>query len=336
MKTFLLGTIACAATALRVGRRGVVGGAATLASSSAFSAAHAWCGDPYPPYAYSLPWYEFKAGAVPMRVVGDSMAEARKKLRPLLVLPSPGLTYEYLENLEGLCVSERRVAFAALSTDAATAAQLGAQAAAALERLEVPSAHVMGHGFGALAALALRAAAPSKVASLVLASPLGSLDDVDPSQRGAMEDGSEPLLASQAAPRSRACVESELSRLRAARLADSPFQRALRTGALPALSAAAAAADGDLLDYGASGVPTLVTRGGAGDVCREATALRLVERLGAPPARLSSFGGSGALAMVDEKAAYLEAVLDFFDTVDGTRSRRAVDNLAAPVLTGYN
>ena len=75
----------------------------------------AWCGKPYPPYAYQLPWFEFQAGSTPVRIIGDNRPESARKLSPVLVLPSPGLSYEYMENLEAFTVSERRVAFAALS-----------------------------------------------------------------------------------------------------------------------------------------------------------------------------------------------------------------------------
>ena len=37
-------------------------------------AATAWCGSPYPPFAYSLPWFEFPlTEGVEMRVVGVSV-----------------------------------------------------------------------------------------------------------------------------------------------------------------------------------------------------------------------------------------------------------------------
>eukprot|EP00966_Prymnesium_polylepis_P044342 1027676-Prymnesium_polylepis.1 len=85
--------------------------AAVAARWLAASPAVAWCGEPYPPFAYTLPWFEFDAGAPPegqvlMRVVGDNRPEAAKKLSPLLVLPSPALSFEYLETLEALTISE--------------------------------------------------------------------------------------------------------------------------------------------------------------------------------------------------------------------------------------
>ena len=72
-----------------------------------------------------------------MRVVGDKGAETAKKLAPLLILPPPGLTYEYLETLEALTISERRVAFCLLKP-AVSLEALSAQAVAALDALESP------------------------------------------------------------------------------------------------------------------------------------------------------------------------------------------------------
>jgi len=168
----------------------------------------AWCGAPYPPFAYSLPWYEFPVGSAAVRVVGDISAERAKKLSPLLVLPPPGLGYEYLETLEALTISERRVAFATLAPASPDA--LAEQVGATLESLEAPRAHVLAHATAAPAALALAAARPRAVASLVLASPLLTADDAGPARA--------PLELSDflgsATSSARACVDAELNRLR--------------------------------------------------------------------------------------------------------------------------
>ena len=97
---------------MKLGRRAVF---AAVALSSRPFPAPAWCGAAFPPYAYSLPWFEFSAEKItPMRVVGDKGAETARNMSPLLVLPPPGLTYEYLETLEAITISDRRVAFAIL------------------------------------------------------------------------------------------------------------------------------------------------------------------------------------------------------------------------------
>ena len=126
----------------------------------------AWCGDPFPPYAYSLPWFEFDAGPskLPLRIVGDLKAEREQNMLPLLVLPSPGLSYEYLENLEALTISQRRVAFADLRTSAAAPDALVGRILDAVAALESPGGvHLLGYGYGA--ALALRVYSSSAVSS---------------------------------------------------------------------------------------------------------------------------------------------------------------------------
>ena len=151
----------------------------------------AWCGDPFPPYAYSLPWFEFDVAKLPVRVVGDRKAELDNKMRPLLVLPSVGLSYEYLENLEALTISQRRIAFADLSSAAAPSlGTLVAQVGEAVAALEAPfGVHVLAHGYSAALALALAQRGGKGVASLILASPLGSLDDAAPAAREALAAG---------------------------------------------------------------------------------------------------------------------------------------------------
>ena len=95
--------------------------------------------------------------------MGDLKAERDQKMRPLLVLPSPGLSYEYLENLEALTISQRRVAFADLRTTSTGApAALVARILDAVAALESPGGvHLLGYGYGA--ALALRVYSSSVV-----------------------------------------------------------------------------------------------------------------------------------------------------------------------------
>ena len=267
----------------------------------------AWCGKPYPPYAYQLPWFEFQAGSTPVRIIGDNRPESTRRLSPILVLPSPGLSYEYMENLEAFTVSERRVCFAALSAPA-TVAQLAAQARAALDALEAPGrAHVVAHGAGAVAALALASAAPARVASLVLVSPFATADDLEPAARDA--GSSRPLLAS-ASTSGRACVDAVLQTAGA-----SASVGAVLAGAAPPGVAA-------LAEPAARAVPALVVRGSRGDVSSAATASALLAAL--PRATVATFDASGPLPFVDEDERFREAALSLFDAADGVATRRAV------------
>ena len=290
------------------------------------SPAAAWCGDPYPPYAYTLPWFEFDAGSkelpVAMRIVGDNRPEAKRALSPLLVLPSPTLSYEYLETLEALTISERRVAFATLTLpssedEADFYGLLAKQAATAIARLEVPRAHVLGHGLGAAVALALYRAQPQRVASLVLASPLGSLEDAATASRDDLAASARPLLGLSSAMKGRTCVSAEVGRLQKGASRASRLQEAL-AGTLPSLSKASG--DGLLSQVAC---PLLVTRG-ADDVSSDATAQRVLQQVDG--ARLATFADAASLPHIEAKAKYNEALLAFFDEVDGVRTRRAAIN----------
>ena len=96
--------------------------------------------------------------------MGDLKAEREQNMLPLLVLPSPGLSYEYLENLEALTISQRRVAFADLRTGAAAPDALVGRILDAVAALESPGGvHLLGYGYGA--ALALRVYSSSAVSS---------------------------------------------------------------------------------------------------------------------------------------------------------------------------
>ena len=278
-------------------------------------AAFAWCGDPFPPYAYSLPWFEFDAGLskLPLRVVGDLNAEREQNMRPLLVLPSPGLSYEYLENLEALTISQRRVAFADLRTSSAPDALAVSRVVDGISALEAPGGvHLLGYGYGA--ALALRVYSSGAVssgavgvASLFLGSPLGNLDDADPASRDELATGLAPVLRS-AATSGRACLDSELNKLRGR-----PVGAALQA------SEQGSEQVGEIIAAARPSVPVMVTRG-ALDVSSEAVAQAISRAV--PDARLREFRGS--FPPVDDRARFAEEVRSFMDSVDGTVSRRAV------------
>jgi pimeloyl-ACP methyl ester carboxylesterase len=126
-----------------------------------------------------------------VRVVGDELKEAANKVRPLLLIPGgPGLSHEYLDTIEAVAKSNRRVvsfdpvgtglsSSVPAQTTAAIAAwanplTLNQQAAAAAEAVGLAGKphHVWAHGTGAAAAILYAAAHPDDVASLTLASPI--------------------------------------------------------------------------------------------------------------------------------------------------------------------
>lgn len=191
--------------------------------------------------------------------------------------------------------------------------ELGASTVAVLAALEASrGVHVLGHGLGAAVALAAYRAAPEKVASLMLASPLGGAKDIEPGAAAAAEDLSRALLSSEAT-RGRACIDNEKAGLARRGIA-----------AERALLSAEYSSTGSLLDAlprGSLSLPLLLTRGGHADISAGSTARAICEQL--PQAQLRTFEQSGSLPQVDERVAYNNALLDFMDGVDGVVTRRA-------------
>jgi pimeloyl-ACP methyl ester carboxylesterase len=174
-----------------VRRRGFVRTALLAAAASQSflepQKAVAWCGERFPSWAYYLKWdqvdvpfeYDGKpAGTVSYRVVGDKARETGSAVPPVLVCGTPGFGYDYLENMEALTVSDRRVievTFASSAPIESGAAQL----AAVCRALGVPVVHVVAHGLGAVPALNLvGASGAGSIRSLTLISPYGALSDL--------------------------------------------------------------------------------------------------------------------------------------------------------------
>lgn len=112
------------------------------------------------------------------RVVGDVTRETSTGVPPVLVAGTPGIGYEYLENLEALTISDRRVIEVTFSATAPIET-CGLQLAAVCNQLKVPTVHVVAHGLGAPAALSVAAEGSGLgVRSLSLVSPYGALSDL--------------------------------------------------------------------------------------------------------------------------------------------------------------
>ena len=98
-----------------VGRRAILAAAALTAAPT--HPALAWCGETFPSWAFYLKWdqnsvpfaYQGVEGSTSYRILGDIAREKRSGVPPILVVGCPGVGYEYLENLEALTVSDRRI-----------------------------------------------------------------------------------------------------------------------------------------------------------------------------------------------------------------------------------
>uniref|UniRef100_A0A7S3XPS5 AB hydrolase-1 domain-containing protein n=1 Tax=Heterosigma akashiwo TaxID=2829 RepID=A0A7S3XPS5_HETAK len=155
-----------------LGRRELLalGGGLVAAAGMNNRPAGAWCGDPYPAWAYTL---NFNDGVIPyqgsqlyIRVVGDEYYEKRVKRKPLIVLPGgPGLSHDYLETLEAVSQTQRRVVlFDPLGTGQSgprppAAASAGSprslldQLNRVISELGLKEYHLFAHGYSSVVAL---------------------------------------------------------------------------------------------------------------------------------------------------------------------------------------
>lgn len=181
-------------------------------TSAAPARSHAWCGKPYPSWAYRIPFNDGsikaritgldKLADVFLRVIGKEPKGGADGVPPILLLPTIGMTHDYLETLEALTYGDRQV----ITFDPVGVGQSSRQLPAGLrpeadateeealrrwsamvveickavvEFLELKGTdlHILGHGAGAIPALvyaAELAAAPSTVGtvrSVTLAEP---------------------------------------------------------------------------------------------------------------------------------------------------------------------
>lgn len=181
----------------------------------------AFCGEPFPDWAYSL---AFEEGVIPyrkegykgnifIRVVGEEKKEEKAKVSPLVLIPSgPGLSHEYLETLEAAAKDGRRViSWDPLGTggssgfsDSGTAPPtLESQLREVLLYLDIKKYHIYAHGTGAAAALASSTAG---VKSIILASPLSDV----PNFSNPKDTYSSTLLASATARGGMPCLKASI------------------------------------------------------------------------------------------------------------------------------
>lgn len=317
---------------------------AVAAAASCFhpQASRAWCGERYPSWAYFLKWDELRVpfsvgemnGECFCRVVGDVGREQKAGVPPVLLVGTPGVGYEYLENLETLTVSDRRVievTFAGTEAKAADAAALLTPSACAEQLKAVCAAcrlsnvHIVAHGLGAPAALgvAKQAAGGVGVRSLTLVSPYGARSDLRPGAREALSAGaSRRARASALIP----TVTSSASESCVAEAADG--------GGGPLLEALLAA-DGDALGGPALArqlesvaAPTLLVSGGPTDIV-DASWTDLPQMV-----RQRSWAKSGHLPFVDQASRddFTLDLLAFLDEVDGVATNREL-KFADPIGT---
>lgn len=292
-------------------------------------------------------------------MVGDRTREQASGVAPVLVVGSPGVGYEYLENLEALTVSDRRVALLTFAGSAAGGEQpaepllsvgaCAAQLRAACDALGVPSVHLVAHGLGASVALALMRDHPSLVRSLALLSPFGAIDDLRPSAADALRarpaGGAAVLLQTPSLFARNACVADAVD------AGGGPLLGSLLGGG----GRLGGGRLGAALAASGSSAPVLLSSGGDADVVTPDW-----ESL-PPRVTRTVFGASGHLPFVDQRDDFLlaraatarpararpprhppqklahptqnpQALADFLDTVDGVATNREL-KFASPGAT---
>jgi len=304
---------------------------ALLAAAASFvptDPARAWCGEQVPSWAFYLKWdenpkvpFEFNGvkGSCFCRVVGDLAREQKAGVPPILIVGDPGIGYDYMENLETLAVSDRRlvevnfagsasaVPDALLSYDACAA-----QLQAVVRSLQVQQVHVIAHGLGAPAALRFVRLTPSLTRSLTLVSPYGSAADLRPAMaeaaaaalKGGRADTS-ALLPTVSGNARGSCIAD------AAQAAGGPLFTAL-LGSSERLGGERLATKLDGLE-----VPTLLSYGRSSDEIVE------VGWPGLPAAVVTQpYEQSGHLPFVEERDRFLFDYVEFLDKADGVATNR--------------
>lgn len=299
--------------------------------------AQAFCGETYPRWAYFLEWDEQLAQArvgdldwrFYVRCLGNGKEERKASLNPVLVIPGgPGLSHDYLETIEGVASSPRRVidfdpaltgrslefvkaadrealrakGATTLATAEAQSAMASAAAAAFLSK-QNRGCHVVAHGaYGCAAALRmLQQRDGPRVLSVALASPLARtdaalLDGVPRSSRDGGGSSPFPCVKSTAAPA----------------LGDEPMRadaRAALAGEVKALPAAREAI---------AAVPVAILSGtGGGQAEADLEGMRrAIEDAGAASVALRLFPGADELAHLTRRDDFVQAVLDHVDAAD--------------------
>jgi pimeloyl-ACP methyl ester carboxylesterase len=315
--------------------------------------ASAWCGEKYPSWAYFLKWdetsvpfeWDGQKGEVYCRVVGDKRRESNTGVPPVLLVGNPGMGYDYLENLEALTVSDRRVieiAFAGTRGDVpASMRSVGACAAqleAVCRKLQLPAAHVLAHGLGAAPALKLLGDGQTpRVAlrSLTLVSPYGTLEDLRPAARP--PEGVAAFVLPTTDPKAPASCIADATASTNAKLwlgaGEVGRERLGGEALVRALQPAAALKVATLVAWGGEGAPEPLCRPPlphphrlltpavppAADVVEpswDATALQQSN------VNLRQYSSSGHLPFIEQSEGFLTEYLDFLDAADGVKTSR--------------
>ena len=300
--------------------------------------------------------YDGVKGTTFCRVVGDVARESKAGVPPVLVVGNPGIGYDCepqhrpshalslhamptpthhaatdMENFEALSVSDRRVIEANLAgTAGAVPAALltvdsgAAQLISLCKALDVPTAHVIAHGLGALPALRLLEREPRLVRSLTLISPYGSIDDLRPEYAAVMRgQKAKTLLASGAlmptvSGNARGTCIAEARQASSGPLLDATLAAGTSLGREKLGSRLGSCTETGVRFLLASGGPTDIVDPSWDALPDTVTRLKLPRY--------------GHLSFVEQRDDFLLALADFLDGVDGKPTNREL-KFADPLTT---
>jgi len=172
---------------------GILGISPLFALLGAPRAANAFCGEQSPYWAHFLEWEEkvvaYGDQEIYVRTVGSFKKEKQAGVAPILFIPDIGLSHDYLEPLEALSESNRRLIFydplgtgysskvdkelsySEYMQDSVNQVQQVISSVKDLDKFSI-----FGHGLGASIAIQFADKYPEKVLSLVLESPASQYD----------------------------------------------------------------------------------------------------------------------------------------------------------------
>lgn len=336
--------------------------------------AQAWCGGYYPG-KISNDWDEttvkFEVAEYstevftrvmdpPRRAVYGSSSKgfrtgSSSSLPTILLVGCPGVSYDYLENLEGCALSGRRV-ISVNTCEAPTDRTSRSWLADAPERgpremrrpriaakqlmavcaaCGVGDVHVFGHGLGGAAALHLAemiaaatttndesstSATPSspRLASLTLVSPYGSMEDLRPFAQKRIRGVDDLVPLEFDGSDAEAAIDGQQCVVEASLLTGMPYREALLRASRAEASAERLGDERLASRLPSARVPTLLVYGGSADVVNPNWDLRARQDV-----KVRDYPFSGHLPFMEQREEFLFDLLDFYDDVDGVKTPRA-------------
>lgn len=332
-------------------RRAVLAATAAAFATAPALPARAWCGTETPRWGFFLQWTEkpkvpFKykgvRGTVFYREVGDLAREENAGVTPILIVGTPGLGYNYLENFEASTVCDRRVVEVTLAgSDTAVDPRLATidacveQLRVVLQTVNITRVHIVAHGLGAVPALRLISSTnevfaaglmsedsirPIIVRSLTLISPFGNVADLRPAvlkeisaAKNSVEVGYK-LLPTPSKVARESCIAEAV-----APVPSGGSLLPLLIGASPSDALGGAQLGKRLAECGED-LPVLLFTGGESDIVDSSSWTGLPETV-----QPIKYPDTGPLPFIDKDEEFVASLIDFLDVVENKTTNRKLE-----------